>query len=62
MKSDNRNAELDDHEYNIDLYLIPKKQGNTNIKVVFKNNESGEVIESYNFNNGNTNVKIKWAS
>ena len=50
VKFNNRNAELDDHEYNIDLYLIPKNEGNTKIKVVFKNNETGEVIESYNYN------------
>lgn len=62
VKFNNRNASYENNKYNIDLYLIPKKEGNTNIKVVFKNNELGEVIESYNYNvviDENLNVSYK---
>lgn len=44
VKFDGKNALFKDNNFNIDLYLIPKEVGQTNIEVTFQNNK---IIEKY---------------
>lgn len=41
----NSNIDVDNHKYNIDLYLIPKSSGTTNIEVIFKDYDTLEIIK-----------------
>ncbi|MBP3921174.1 MAG: VanZ family protein [Bacilli bacterium] len=40
VKFDNRNSIFDTNKYNIDLYLIPKESGTSNLEVIFKDYNS----------------------
>ena len=41
----NSNIDTDNHKYNIDLYLIPKSSGTTNIEVVFKDYDTSKITK-----------------
>ncbi|MBO5095798.1 MAG: hypothetical protein J6B98_02890, partial [Bacilli bacterium] len=44
VKFDNRNSifDTDNYKYKIDLYLIPKASGTSNLEVIFKDDNSGK--------------------
>ena len=42
-------SSLNNYKYDIDLYLIPKLSGTTNIEVIFKDSETNNIIEKHSY-------------
>lgn len=60
VKFDNRNSSFENNQFSINLYLIPKTTGSSNLEVVFRNQNTDELTKYFYRVNVDENLNVTY--